>query len=228
MRPQQFMLKLNRAVTAHEVEALSDGGCDDASLQTLALGTFLEFSRDASTLAEAIVTAALDLEKIDGLRAVGVYRENMVNLRGIAKIAGVTHEAVRLWAAGRRSRGGFPSPIVITPAGEQLWDWQEVANWLRRNQAGRRTTRWTTAADLRLRTLSAAHHVLAAREALTGIPNETACELEALLLGFGGTGRGARGDPVGFPRVGAIRGQGSRILGLVDGVEGGRAAEPGA
>jgi hypothetical protein len=178
---QQFTLKLNRDVTPEEVQALSAVGCDDATVEAGPLGTFLIFSRAGSTLVEAVVSAALDIEKICGLRAVGVNCENVVNLRGIAKMAGVTHEAVRLWATIQRSTRGFPYPMTITPGGEQIWDREEVSDWLRQNKGKAQTFYVTIPADVQLRALSAAHYVLAARERLSREPEETARELERLL-----------------------------------------------
>ena len=48
---------------------------------------------EASTLAETLVSAVPDIEKVPGLRAVGVACDNMVTLSGIADRAGVTSEA---------------------------------------------------------------------------------------------------------------------------------------
>jgi hypothetical protein len=181
MIQHQFMLKLNRDITAEEIQALTEVGCDDATVETRPLGTFLVFSRAAPTLAEAVVSAALDIEKICGLRAVGVNCENLVNLRGIANMAGVTHEAVRLWATGRRNPSAFPNPIIITPGGERIWDCEDVVDWLRQNKGRARRSHRTKPADVRLRALSTAHYLLAAREGLSRESDQTARELERLL-----------------------------------------------
>src|SRR5260370_16875495 len=58
----------------------------------------------------------------------------MVTLLDIAKRAGVSREAVRLWAAGQRGPGSFPRPVLVTTGGESLWDWQQVAPWIERHQ----------------------------------------------------------------------------------------------
>jgi hypothetical protein len=191
MRRHHFILKLNRHITAEEVQTLPEAGCDDATVQAGPLGTFLDFNREASTMAEALVSAALDLEKIRGLRAVGVYCENLVNLRGIAKMAGVTHEAVRLWATGRRNPGDFPAPVIISPGGEQIWELGPVTDWLRLHKGGAHTFR-TGHADRQLQTLSTAHHVLAAREALSRESAETVREFER--LSRDGCGRSGSAD----------------------------------
>lgn len=179
MARQEFMLKLNREITPEEVEALYEAGCGDAGVETGALGTFLDFSREAPSLAEALVSAVRDIDKVQGLRAVGVACENMVTQLVIAERAGVSREAVRLWATGQRGAGGFPAPVLITSGGEKVWDWEQVARWLRDHQRERAHTltwTWTTTADVRLRTLCTANRVLAAREALLSEPDDAVRE----------------------------------------------------
>jgi hypothetical protein len=180
MPAHEFMLKLNREVTDEEIEALFEAGCADAGVETGPLGTVLDFTRAAPTLAEALVSAVRDIEKVPGLRAIGVLCDNMVTLAQIAERAGVSREAVRLWANGQRRHGGFPPPVVMTPAGEKLWDWPRVADWLFDNNPNARPVGvWTF--SVRSRTLCAADRVLAARAALEGEPDETREELETLL-----------------------------------------------
>ena len=77
MPGHEFMLKLNRAVTDEEIEALYEAGCSDASVETGALGTMLDFTRAAPSLAEALVSAVRDIEKVPGLRAVGVVCDDV-------------------------------------------------------------------------------------------------------------------------------------------------------
>jgi hypothetical protein len=173
MTRHEFVLKLNREVTAEEVEALYKAGSGDAGVESGALGTVLDFSRKAPTLAEALVSAVRDIEKVPGLRAVGVACESIVSLSDIADRAGVTREAARLWATGQRGPGGFPSPVLITTGGEQGWDWQQVGLWLRHHKASQGGATWSVwaTANVRVRTLCTADRVLAAREALWSEPD---------------------------------------------------------
>jgi hypothetical protein len=129
----QFALRLNREVTDDELDVLYEAGCDDAGIETGPVGAVADFDREASSLAHAIASAARDIEKVPGLRAVGVRCDNMVNLQGIARRAGVSREGVRLWATGQRGPGGFPKPVLISAGGEQIWDWLEVAPWIERH-----------------------------------------------------------------------------------------------
>ena len=98
MTSYEFALRLNREVSDDELDALYDVGCGDAGIETGPLGALADFNREAPSLAHAITSAVRDIEKVPGLRAVGVQCDNMVNLAGIARRAGVTREAVRLWS----------------------------------------------------------------------------------------------------------------------------------
>jgi hypothetical protein len=168
MTTYEFTLKLNRAVTAEEADALY-AAFDDGAIETGSAITRIDFDREAPSLAEAIVSAAFDVEKVAGLRAVGVACDDMVTLLHIAGRAGVTREAVRLWAVGQRGPGGFPEPIFTTNAGERLWDWSEVARWLARNREN-----LNVQLDERTRLLRTADRVLAARAALATEPDDEA------------------------------------------------------
>jgi len=181
MTTYEFALRLNREVTDAEIEALYEAGCDDAAIETGPLGAFADFDREAPSLAHAIASAALDIEKVPGLRAVGVRCDNMVNLLAIARRAGVSREAVRLWAAGKRGAGGFPKPALISSGGEQIWDWLEVAPWIDHHQAHEPQQPFFVDATA-LRIFCTADRVLAARDALKSEPDkEVREEFERLL-----------------------------------------------
>lgn len=177
MTTYEFALKLNRDVTDAEIETLYEVGCDDAAFETGPLGAAADFDREAPSLAHAIASAARDIEKVPGLRAIGVRCDNMVNLLGIAQRAGVSREAVRLWATGKRGSGGFPKPVLITSGGEQLWDWLEVAPWIDEHHVHERrhVLLWDAAAlsnAATLRIVCTADRVLAARDALMSMPDD--------------------------------------------------------
>jgi hypothetical protein len=186
----EFTLRLNREVADDELDALYAAGCDDAAIETGPLGAVADFDREAPSLAHAITSAARDIDKVPGLRAVGVQCDSMVNLQDIADRVGVSREAVRLWAAGKRGPGGFPKPILITTGGEQVWDWGQVAPWVDNYTRKQARSYWTlhrVRADLRdaietLRIFNAADRVLAARDALRSEPDDDVRhELEQLL-----------------------------------------------
>jgi hypothetical protein len=182
MTSYEFALKLNREVTDDEIEALFEAGCDDAGIETGPLGTVADFIREAPSLAEAIATAALDIDKVPGLRAVGVRCDNMVTLLDIAKRTGVSREAARLWATGDRGPGKFPVPVMVTTGGEKIWDWEQVAPWVEQNQRHRVFADGHADAAVIRRIMRTADRVLAARDALMSEPDDAVRqEFERLL-----------------------------------------------
>jgi hypothetical protein len=101
MTTYEFTLKLNRAVTAEEADALY-AAFEDGVIETGSTIARIDFDREAPSLVEAIVSAALDVEKTPGLRAVSVACDDMVTLLNIADRVDVSREAARLWANGQR------------------------------------------------------------------------------------------------------------------------------
>jgi hypothetical protein len=174
MSSYEFSLRLNREVTDAEVEALYEAGCSDAAVETGPLGAMIEFERDAPSLAEAITAAVRDVEKVPGLRAIGLVCDSMVTLLGISERAGVSREAVRLWASGQRGPGGFPRPVMITPGGESVWEWEQVEPWLLEHEPGRQKAVHVTLYlnGSRAHVLFTADRVLRARDALRSEPDE--------------------------------------------------------
>ncbi len=57
---------------------------------------------------------------------------DLVNITDIAERVGVTREAVRHWAVGKRRAGQFPSPLGA-PGGQKIWEWAPVNAWLHLN-----------------------------------------------------------------------------------------------
>lgn len=179
MTAYEFVLKLNRELSDGELEALYEAGLDDAGIETGPLGALADFTREAPSLAEAIASAVRDIEAVPGLRATGVVCDNMVTAADIASRAGVSREAVRLWATGQRGRGGFPKPALITTGGEKVWDWSQVARWLAEQK---QQPQANAAANAARHVLATADRVLAARDALRTEPDDSAREELGRLL----------------------------------------------
>jgi hypothetical protein len=66
-----FTLRLNRAPTDDEVDALYEAGLDDTGIA----GETLTVDREADSLLRAIASAAADVRAVPGLRAVAVDTE---------------------------------------------------------------------------------------------------------------------------------------------------------
>lgn len=130
MKTFEFTLRLDREITEQEVEALY-GAFDDGSVVTGPGSTVIDFEREAPSFAEAIVSAVGDVEGAAAVTVVGAGQEDLVSMADIARRSGRSREAVRLWAAGERGPGGFPSSCWRSPGGERFWNWPEVAAWVR-------------------------------------------------------------------------------------------------
>ena len=129
MATYEFTLRLEHEVDETQADALY-GVIHDGSIMTGPGGTEIEFTREAEGWAEAIVSAVRDVESVAGLRVSGAGQEDLVSLLDIAHRARRTREAVRLWAAGKRGPGGFPTPAWQSPSGERFWSWSDVAWWI--------------------------------------------------------------------------------------------------
>jgi hypothetical protein len=109
------------------------------------------FDDDASVggtttdLAEVLITAAGDdpiatvhravatlLKHVPGA-AVDRLDEDLVGISDIAQLAGKTRESIRLYADGKRGRGGFPPPMGVVGDSVRVWRWSDVDPWLREN-----------------------------------------------------------------------------------------------
>lgn len=131
MEKFDFVLRLNRMPDDEQIEALFDAGCGDGTFSGGPSGAVAEFHREAESWAHALGSAVADIETVPGLLVTGAGQDDQVAMLDIARRAGCTREAVRLWASGKRGPGGFPAPTWTSPGGERFWSWPEVARWLR-------------------------------------------------------------------------------------------------
>ncbi len=132
----QFMLVLKNVDenTPHLEDDLYEAGCDDALVNYRNGAVYLEFSREATSLEEAVVSAIKDVKTAS--TKVGVSRvspENLVTEAEIAKRLNVKRQTVSLWVKGER-RKGFPPPVMRLSEKSPLWQWDEVAVWLFENK----------------------------------------------------------------------------------------------
>lgn len=173
MASYEFTLQVDREITEADAEALY-GGCADAAIETGSGGTLIEFTRDAATWADAIGSAIRDVEMaVPGLRVTGAGQDDLVTMRDIARRAGRTREAVRLWAAGKRGPGVFPAPEWESPGGERFWSWSQVARWIR--------DRLNLAVDVTPDEIRWADAILKARRILAEADADTRRQLGSLL-----------------------------------------------
>lgn len=90
----------------------------------------LDFAREGRSFSHAIVSALSDVRRA-GATVERIEPDPLVSLSEIAKRAGLTKAAISNYAHGHRE-GMFPGPVARVTTDSPLWDWVEVARWLRR------------------------------------------------------------------------------------------------
>lgn len=112
-------------------DALYEAGCDDALFRSKDSTQYMDFTREAASLYEAISSAIADAESVDGLRVVRIADPDLVSMSEIAVRIGRSRECVRLWVLGKRGPGGFPAPLNNPHDRYRFWRWSDVEGWLR-------------------------------------------------------------------------------------------------
>lgn len=115
------------------IDAVFEAGCDDAAIGRIDGIQYADFDREAVTLDQAILSAVVDLERIDGVHVVRIADAGLVSMADISSRIGRTREGVRLLITGARGPGGFPPPLTDPRSRYRLWRWSDVALWLTRS-----------------------------------------------------------------------------------------------
>jgi hypothetical protein len=119
-------------LTDEVLDRLYEAGCDDAMFGERDGVTFADFTRQADSLREAVITAIRDVQKAGiGARVVHVEPDEFVTMSEIARRLEVTREGVRKWVLGARGPGRFPPPAGHLSQKSPLWRWTDVVNWFR-------------------------------------------------------------------------------------------------
>ncbi|MFJ6523437.1 hypothetical protein ACIQJ4_34900 [Streptomyces filamentosus] len=110
---------------------LSDLGWHETGGQVIV--TFYTKSNDPVAAAAA---AAVSIKRALPQAYVERVDEQFVSLADIATRTGMSHEAVRLWAGGKRRSDGEPFPAPRAQVGQgrtpiKIWAWPDVLAWLR-------------------------------------------------------------------------------------------------
>lgn len=122
------------ALTTEAENALFKAGCDDATLSIRYGLLYVEFSRAAKSLKDAILSAIHDVRKADiGAEVVRVDECNLVTASEIARRIGRSRQLVHQYMTGQRGPGGFPPPECHLSEGSPLWAWSAVSHWLAQN-----------------------------------------------------------------------------------------------
>jgi hypothetical protein len=118
-----------------EVEnALYSAGCDDATVSVQYGCIYLEFSRRAPSLKDAILSAIRNVRHARiGAVVWRVDRCDLITPSEIARRIGRTRQLVHQYITGARGPGRFPAPECNLTDGQPLWAWCAVSYWLFQN-----------------------------------------------------------------------------------------------
>ncbi|MFN6163357.1 MAG: hypothetical protein ACK5AC_13410 [Planctomycetota bacterium] len=112
-------------------DALFQAGCDDATVSMQHGRLYIEFSRSAVSLEDAIISAIRDVRKADiGAEVLRVDECSLVTASEIARRMGRTRQLVHQYMNGTRGPGGFPPPECHLTDHAPLWAWCAVSYWL--------------------------------------------------------------------------------------------------
>lgn len=121
-------------LTPEIADALFEAGCDDGTPAVRSGRPVITFSRRASSMKEAILSAIADVRNA-GIDA-DVRRVddcNLVTQADIARRIGRSRQLVHQYIRGERGPGSFPYPVCGISDNVPLWQWCEVAYWLWEN-----------------------------------------------------------------------------------------------
>lgn len=106
-----------------------EAGCDDALLCSYNNTIYLEFDREAEN-AEQAINSALDNIRSLGFNDLIVEEQGYSTLAEMAERAGMSRQALSLYAQNKRGDGKFPRPMYGLASKSTMYFWPEVATWL--------------------------------------------------------------------------------------------------
>lgn len=122
-------------ITSQVEDALFNAGCDDATLSMQYGLLYIEFSRPANSLQDAITSAIRNVRDAGiGAEVLRVDECNLVSASEIARRIQRSRQLVHQYITGQRGPGGFPPPECYLSDHAPLWAWCAVSHWLVQNQ----------------------------------------------------------------------------------------------
>lgn len=106
-----------------------EAGCDDALLCSYNDTIYLEFDREADNAEQAVSSALNDIRSL-GFHDLIVEEQGYSTLAEMAERAGMTRQALSLYAQNKRGDGNFPRPMYGLASKSAMYFWPEVATWL--------------------------------------------------------------------------------------------------
>jgi hypothetical protein len=130
-------------LTEEVEDALYEAGCDDATVSMQYGLLYIEFSRSASSLQDAILSAIHQVQDAEiGAVVHRVDDCNLISASEIARRIGRSRQLVHQYMTGQRGPGGFPPPECYITDGKPLWAWCAVSFWLSENGLLRPEASW--------------------------------------------------------------------------------------
>jgi len=128
MPDQDFTLVVTGTIDDETVERLFEAALDDATVRSSGGVGFVDVTREAPTMAEAVASAIRQVRSA-GLEVREVEPGDLVTMSAIAERLGRTRESVRLLIEGERGPGGFPPATSPAEGHNRRWRWMQVARW---------------------------------------------------------------------------------------------------
>lgn len=128
MPEHPFELTIQGSLTEARLDALFEAGCDDATFSGKGDLAFAAFDREAPCLLDAVLSAIVDVESVDGLEVLRVDPDELVWASEIAERTSRSRQSIDQLIKGKRGPGGFPAPATHAIR-NPLWRWSEVEAW---------------------------------------------------------------------------------------------------
>ena len=126
----EFTLIIDGDVLRDETaDWLFEAGCDDATFGSVDNVSYGEFTREADSFAEAVLSAIAAVDSTPDLTVLRLEPDELVTMSDIAERSDRTRESVRLLVAGERGEGDFPPPYTHSLTRNRLWRWTDVVRW---------------------------------------------------------------------------------------------------
>lgn len=126
------------------LNALFEAGCDDATFSIQYGQLYGEFSRQASDLKEAILSAIKDIRRAGvGAEVLRVDECDLVTPSEIARRIGRSRQLVHQYITATRGPGNFPPPAChLNDDRAPIYEWCAVSYWLAQNNIIRPEEGW--------------------------------------------------------------------------------------
>lgn len=117
-------------------DQLFEAGCDDALINFRNGTVYLDFSREATSIDEAVISAIKSVENSKlGAKVISILPDDLVSESEIAKRLDTNRQTVSLWVKRERRQAiPFPNPISKLTEKSPMWRWYDVVKWLHQNE----------------------------------------------------------------------------------------------